>query len=618
MKKGFIFLLFFYQTLLLAQNCQHIGMNLHFISFWSREVPFANLMMQAAPWVPCDSDWQFDQTDNYLSFNKIVKNEQGYPTHLPQIIQGLAKPQIVKTILAWDNGGILPSGNYEIKYDGKGIIELFGLDTINIISEKPGNIIFNLKPNKLITNVLGHKGGGLGLLIRQSELGNPISNIRVLLPNMDPNVYPFNPAFIEKLKPFKAIRFMNWNASYWSDETKWAERRQMNYYTQFNGIDWYSIDRKGVAIEYAIQLCNILEKDMWISIPYQADENYIGELGKLVLNTLNPKLKVYIEYGNEVWNEGIENIPNDAFERQYNFVKTNAPEVLKTEPFQYSYAYFADRAFKAFNPFSSNRVIRVLAGQQGAWQGEVLKRSIEGMAFIGSKDSFDVGSIADYMFQQDAINSLPNYATVSDVAAAFRNVMDVSLLRINENIQQLELIGKKMITYEGGVHANFNEGDPNENALLAFSNDTSFYNISREWLEKVSSLPSVEMQMAFVLADDKYGYWHLQNIFEENPNSSLKYKAIIDHCNTVDIDFIEPEPDISIFPNPVKDEMIFGFESPENYWIQIFDFQGNMYKEAILNSISPQISIADLPKGIFLISLKNAKNKIVKKFIKIE
>lgn len=601
-----------------TETCNTLGMNLYFTSYWSREVPFANLMMQSSPWVPCDSNWQYGQSNNYLYFNSIVKDKQGYPTHLPQTINGLSNPQAVQSILSWDNGGILPIGTYQLIYDGDGEIELFGNDTITILNSISGRIDFNLKPNKIIVNEPGKKGGSLGLIIRRSNKDNPINNIRVLLPNTSQNIYPFNPAFLEQLKPFKSIRFMNWNAAYWSDEINWEDRRKPDYYTQFNSIDWYSIDQKGVAIEYAIQLCNILKKDMWISIPYKANENYITELGKLILSTLDPTLNIYIEYGNEVWNEGFSDVPNDAFERQHNFVNLQVPANLINQNFQYKYAYFANKAFKSFNPSNNNRVIRVLAGQQGSWQGDVLQRSIDGMNFIGSKDGFDVGSVTDYIYHDEAIKSLPVGATVQDVALAFRNIMNKSIASISENLSILNAIGKKMITYEGGVHATCLPGDPNEQAIIDFSKDTSFYNISTEWLKNVGNLNGIQLQMAFVLADDQYGYWHLQNIFDPNPTNSLKYKALINYCKTVDNKELSINNNPKVYPNPFYDELSIEFENENNLKLKIIDSQGKIYfTENYENKQIINLSISNLPKGLYFLCIESNLKVYNQKILKL-
>jgi hypothetical protein len=56
--------------------------------------------------------------------------------------------------------------------------------------------------------------------------------------------------------------------------------------------------KNGVAWEETIRLCNTLGKHLWISIPHLATDDYVTKLAQLVLSTLEPHLKVYVEYSN--------------------------------------------------------------------------------------------------------------------------------------------------------------------------------------------------------------------------------------------------------------------------------------------------------------------------------
>jgi hypothetical protein len=47
-----------------------------------------------------------------------------------------------------------------------------------------------------------------------------------------------------------------------------------------------------------------LQAHPWFSIPHAASDDWVLGFASLVLNTLRPDLKVYIEYSNEVWNNG--------------------------------------------------------------------------------------------------------------------------------------------------------------------------------------------------------------------------------------------------------------------------------------------------------------------------
>ncbi|MGB8699932.1 MAG: hypothetical protein WCD18_10995, partial [Thermosynechococcaceae cyanobacterium] len=58
----------------------------------------------------------------------------------------------------------------------------------------------------------------------------------------------------------------------------------------------------GAAYEYAIQLCNEVAADCWLTIPAKADDEYVRKLAELLKSQLNPQRKIYIEYSNELWN----------------------------------------------------------------------------------------------------------------------------------------------------------------------------------------------------------------------------------------------------------------------------------------------------------------------------
>ena len=82
----------------------------------------------------------------------------------------------------------------------------------------------------------------------------------------------------------------------------------------------WSSAQMGAAWEYAVRLANETNTDMWICVPVAATDDYIAKLAQLirygsdgtnpytspeanpVWAPLNPGLKVYVEFSNEVWN----------------------------------------------------------------------------------------------------------------------------------------------------------------------------------------------------------------------------------------------------------------------------------------------------------------------------
>ncbi len=627
MKKKLLFLtilLPIYSLLAQGNKCEKIGMNLSGISYWSREIPFSNLMMQAAPWSSTDLDWQLGQPNhNTAVAEKLTYDTNGYPTFLPQVVGEKTKMQIVKTTIAWDNGGILPKGIYTILYDGIGEIEPYGDDKITVLNKLQGKITFELTQSKFDTAYDCQECGSFGIILRKSEKLNPIKNIRILMPNIketDAN-YPFNPSFLDRLKPFSSIRFMNWNAAYTSIEQQWAERRQPTHYTQFNA-EWNTYTSKSVAYEYTIQLCNVLNCDMWLNIPYAADSNYVYQLSKLVKDKLNPKLKIYLEYGNEVWNyEG-------AFSEQYNFVKNNAPSNLQDH--QYRYAYFSKKMFDAFATYTPSgaaaKVTRVLSGQQA--NKTVLERSIKGMAFIGAAGQFDQGAVTGYLFGNELFTSkLNGLSSVSDVAKLVREESQKSVDWIAENASTLQQVGKDLLIYEGGVHSfvaypqwDIEAAPSYARAVWKFNKDSSMYNIYSEWLQKLNKISNISQNMAFALSEWDYSHYgglgHLSNIFEANLQKQPKYKALIDYCGiTASKDeplAIISEDAVQIFPNPTEKFLHIRFEKEGNRNIEIYDITGKFLLNKNCTNLHEIIDLEDFMQGFYLIKIDNALFKIIK------
>lgn len=69
----------------------------------------------------------------------------------------------------------------------------------------------------------------------------------------------------------------------------------------------------GMPHEYVIEFCNTLAalpgsnlKSVWTNMFYTVDDNYVTQMATLYKSTLNPALKLYVEYGNENWNSSYQ------------------------------------------------------------------------------------------------------------------------------------------------------------------------------------------------------------------------------------------------------------------------------------------------------------------------
>ena len=136
--------------------------------------------------------------------------------------------------------------------------------------------------------------------------------------------YPATANFTTLIKglisKFGTIRFMDYLATNANAQVNWSDRVPPAYASYVVADANYGWQGKGSPWEYATLLCNETGRDMWICIPAGATDAYVANVANLIafggdgINPytsphaspayppLNPSLKLYVEYSNEVWN----------------------------------------------------------------------------------------------------------------------------------------------------------------------------------------------------------------------------------------------------------------------------------------------------------------------------
>jgi hypothetical protein len=263
-----------------------IGMNVGGNNYWVTQTAFRDVMKTASEWISYEGDtWDTKVAD------KIPIDSQGYPLELPYSV-GDKKNQLVRFLV-----NNCYKGRYILEYEGEGKLDIH---------------IPNITKDGKIILILDGSGEHRWINITKSVKGNHIRNIHILPEESVGDVSTtFHPVFLEGLKPFHCLRFMDWMNINGSPQTTWNTRSKPDYYSQ--GLS------NGVAIEYSVELCNILKCDAWFCIPHKADDDYIRHFAELVRDTLDPALKIYVEYSNEIWNWGFG---------QSSYVLENAPGAI--------------------------------------------------------------------------------------------------------------------------------------------------------------------------------------------------------------------------------------------------------------------------------------------------
>jgi len=107
----------------------------------------------------------------------------------------------------------------------------------------------------------------------------------------------FNPDFLDYIKDFSSLRFMNWMQAIDSPVAEWTDNLTLTSPT------WSPFgNRLGVPIEVMIALSNLTGIDPWFTFPHLASDDYIRRFAEHVKANLAPGIVPYIEYSNEVWN----------------------------------------------------------------------------------------------------------------------------------------------------------------------------------------------------------------------------------------------------------------------------------------------------------------------------
>ena len=339
-------------------------------------------------------------------------------------------------------------------------------------------------------------------LIVQGHLldpNDPMRNIRLVHQDYRDNFEsePFFPLMVDYYKgmttPGGAVRNMKWART---NESKFG----IMYSVSGDTFDLSSTivrdymnqgGELGMAYTTQAQFANAIERDLWINIHYLSDDATVSAIASGVAATLNSNRKVYIELGNEWWNNAYPyNIQRTYFTEQaqanggssvywlpeWNDEATNlrwpASEYVQGQ------AYAVQRSidiFKIFdNYFSSDRMVKTIAGQ-----GVVSERNMSMLLFSGAYNHVDMLTINPYVGSilgnasgaasavaasawdvDDLFNFM--YDAVSGTEAIPIGTGSTEPIRmfVQDNYDMLqgrsELSGIKLGGYEGGQHINVN------------------------------------------------------------------------------------------------------------------------------------------------------------------
>ena len=481
-----------------------LGTNLSDVQDWSTEWVFVDVFKMSRKWISQKTGQPWGGGD------PLVVDTNGWVT-------SLLPGQSADALVMWRGTASGLKGEYVVLYDGEGTLGFSGSGA-SIVSSTIGRIVLNINPSSI--------SDGLIVSLTTTNPTNYLRNIRIIRPGFESTYLtePFHPLFLDSISKFKVIRFMDWQKTNNSTLANWADRTTMLSSTQTGG--------SGVALEYQIALANKLNADAWFNIPHLATNDFVLQFATIVKAQLNPGLKVYIEYSNEVW--------NSQFTQASYAEQQGLASGLSTNNFQAQLRYYSQRSVEVFNIFSSvfagdtNRLVRVLATQAGnSWTATQVA------GWQNAYQSADAVAIAPYFC---------NGAGVGDPAAILAMTADqlldyctneittTALSRMNDNYAVISGFGLPMIAYEGGQHlvgvnGTFkNQENQTMTDLFISANraarmKTLYTTYFNQWKAAGGKM---FVNYTSVYSPSKYGSWGLFEYQDQDPTTAPKYQALME------------------------------------------------------------------------------------------
>lgn len=291
-----------------------LGVNVREIRYWGTEMHLVDFFKRAGN--GSNGIWltQANGVWDTREQARLDLDAAGWPRSLPAANAAGVTYRSVATIL-WMNSDRLPAGRWTVLYDGEGTLA-YGMSRVSRVASAstPGRDVFEVEPG----------ANGLTLAITATDpnrTGNYLRNIRVIPPggtcNNDRFAYaadasacpasyrpltdtyarePFHPQFLSDMRPFAALRFMQFFSTNLDQSVSWSDRSQPT------DIAWGYNANRGAPIEVAIDLASTLDASPWLAIPAMVDDDYVARYARLVRDRITTSRPIYVEYGNEVWN----------------------------------------------------------------------------------------------------------------------------------------------------------------------------------------------------------------------------------------------------------------------------------------------------------------------------
>jgi hypothetical protein len=270
------------------------------------------------------------------------------------------------------------------------------------------------------------------LKILALDPANPIHDLDCREANI-PRTARFEPRFVDFVRQFKVIRFMDWQNTNNNAPVSWDKRHTLS--------SMEIRDQDGVSVEDMVDLVTQTNTDAWFNMPWNADDDYVRRFAQYVHDHLPRDHHVYVEAGNEVWNA---HFPMSKQAKQEGVDEGLAPNPEDARLFRYAekLTQVMDIWAKVFADRPA-QLIRVANCQNGP------NRSNQVLAYKDTAKHIDALATAPYFGFDLRINAPTN---TDEAFARMNDAVDQALAAGLKAKTVAAKYGKRYIAYEAGQH----------------------------------------------------------------------------------------------------------------------------------------------------------------------
>lgn len=507
-----------------------LGINTNEALEVNSSLPFVDLFRLALP---------FDEARPWFTKGDVKFDKNGWPKNLNG---GKAGTRFLSHLPA----KALPNGTYTVVYKGEGKLRYGG--SAKLIKHTPGKDLISIKPmpNGKITATL---------FIDDSNIKNHLRDIRILMPGGVCTDNPFrtvknekycgksqfhsfaqhhqkiifNPDYLNFMKDFKVVRFMNMSGVTRNNIRNWANRAHMQEAT-WGGKEGI----RGIPLELMVTLANRLKINPWFNIPHNADYNYILNFARFVKHNLDPSLKVYLEYSNETWNNVF--VPQAEHMKQTGY-KQGLDKNRNIAGTKY-YALQSVRIFKIWEKElgGTKRLVRVLGGMTTD-----TKLTSTLLGFRNTYKHVDAFAIAPYFHV--AQNKMNQIHSVNDVfkqlsAKDNRYSINNTLKFVKQQADIARDFGVDLIAYEGGQHlVDHKTHSMKEGATPHLFNANKDIRMSQAYFQLLAGWKKAGGKLFVAFSAPRpstwHGSWGIKEYISQPNQEAPKYRALLGFNHSV-------------------------------------------------------------------------------------